>query len=170
MIQPTHIMSSSKGLVTTSKPSDRELLLTCTLDAPPEKVYRAWTDPELLKQWFAPQPWSISDIEMDFRPGGKSFFNMNGPEGEKFPCPGVVLEVVPNRRIVTTDAYTEGWKPAEKPFMTTIVTFDPAPGGKTNYTARVLHWTSADCESHEKMGFHEGWAVCAEQLAELVKR
>lgn len=163
-------MTSSSALVTTSRPSDRELLLTCTLDAPPETVFRAWTDPVLLAQWFAPRPWKLSEIDMDFRSGGKSFFKMIGPEGEEIPCPGVILEVVPNRRIVTTDAYTEAWQPAEKPFMTAITTFEPAPGGKTHYAARVLHWTSADCDAHEKMGFHEGWARCAEQLAELVRK
>jgi uncharacterized protein YndB with AHSA1/START domain len=159
-----------KSVAITSAPSDRELLLTATFDAPPEKVFRAWTDPELLKQWFAPRPWTIHEIAMDFRAGGKSFFKMRGPQGEEFPAPGVILEVVPNRRIVTTDAFTEAWRPSEKPFMTTVVTFEPAPGGKTNYSARVLHWTAADREAHEKMGFHEGWSQCADQLAELLAK
>lgn len=107
---------------------------------------------------------------MDFRSGGRSFFRMRGPEGQEFPCPGVVLEVVPNRRIVTTDAFTEAWKPSEKPFMTCVVTFDPAPSGKTRYSAHVYHWSAADREAHEKMGFHEGWAQCADQLAELLAK
>jgi uncharacterized protein YndB with AHSA1/START domain len=59
-------------------------------------------------------------------------------------------------------------KPA-KPFMTVILTFDDG-GGKARYTARVLHWTEADREAHEKMGFHEGWGWCADQLAALVAR
>jgi uncharacterized protein YndB with AHSA1/START domain len=43
-------------------------------------------------------------------------------------------------------------------------------GGKTKYTARVLHWTVADREAHEKMGFHQGWGQCADQLVALVTK
>ena len=57
----------------------------------------------------------------------------------------------------------------EKPFMTAIVTFEDI-GGKTRYTARARHWTVADREAHEKMGFHEGWGQCADQLAALVAK
>ena len=78
----------------------------------------------------------------------------------------VYLDVEKNRRLVFTDAYTRAWQPSDKPFMTVIVTFDDEDG-KTRYTARVLHWTVADREAHEKMGFHEGWGICADQLAAL---
>ena len=91
---------------------------------------------------------------------------INGPNGERFPNRGVYLDVAPNERIVFTDAYTDAWTPAEKPFFTAIVTFEDE-GGKTRYTARALHWTAADREAHEKMGFHEGWGKAADQLAEL---
>jgi uncharacterized protein YndB with AHSA1/START domain len=74
--------------------------------------------------------------------------------------------VVENERIVSTDAYTDAWKPSAKPFMTLILTFEDL-GGKTRYTARVRHWTVEDREMHENMGFHEGWGVCADQLAAL---
>jgi uncharacterized protein YndB with AHSA1/START domain len=89
---------------------------------------------------------------------------MRSPEGEDHPYQGVYLEVVKNERIVTTDAYKEAWVPSDKPFMTLIVTLEEE-GGKTRYTARVRHWTVADREAHEKMGFHEGWGLCADQLA-----
>jgi uncharacterized protein YndB with AHSA1/START domain len=149
--------------------SDRELVLTRIIDAPPEKVYSAWTDPELLKQWFAPLPWTISAVETDVRTGGTSFIVMRSPEGNEFPNSGVYLEVVENERLVFTDAYTKAWEPSEKPFMTVIVTFENEDG-KTKYTARARHWTAADRESHEKMGFHEGWGQCADQLADLVSK
>jgi uncharacterized protein YndB with AHSA1/START domain len=153
---------------TTTTTEGRDLILTRVIDASPEKVYRAWSDPELLKQWFAPRPWSISTVENDMRPGGVNRFVMRSPEGQEFPNRGVFLEVVPNRRLVLTDAYTSSeWEPSEKPFMTVVVTFDEEGAGKTRYTARVHHWTIADREAHEKMGFHEGWAICAEQLAAL---
>jgi len=79
---------------------------------------------------------------------------------------GVYLEVVENERIVLTDAYTSAWEPSEKPFMTMVVTFADEEG-KTRYTARVRHWTVADREAHEAMGFHQGWGQCADQLAEV---
>jgi uncharacterized protein YndB with AHSA1/START domain len=142
----------------------RDLILTRPIDAPPEKVYRAWTEPELMKQWFAPLPWTIANVEHDVRPGGASLMVMRSPEGAEFPMRGVYLEVVPNQRLVFTDAYTEAWQPSEKPFMTVEITFGDG-GGKTNYMARVRHWSVADREAHEKMGFHTGWAQCAEQLA-----
>jgi hypothetical protein len=64
--------------------------------------------------------------------------------------------VVENEPLVFTDAYTKAWEPSQKPFMTVILTFDDEGGGKTRYTARVRHWTVADREAHEKMGFHGG--------------
>src|SRR5688500_15045526 len=104
--------------------SDRELVLTRIIDAPREKLFRAWTDPELLKQWFAPLPYTTPHAEMDVRPGGSSLIVMRGPDGNEFPNRGVYLEVVENERIVTTDAYTKAWEPSEKPFMTLILTFE----------------------------------------------
>ena len=153
----------------TNETSDRELVLTRLIDAPREKLYRAWTDATLLKQWFAPLPWTTPHAELDVRPGGASKIVMRSPEGNDMPCPGVFLEVVPNQRLVFTDAYTSAWQPSEKPFMTVILTFEDE-GGKTRYTARVRHWTVADREAHEKMGFHQGWGQCADQLTALVAK
>jgi uncharacterized protein YndB with AHSA1/START domain len=149
--------------------SDRELVLTRIINAPREKVFKAWTDPELLKQWFAPHPWTTPVAETDVRPGGASLIVMRGPDGNEFPNRGVYLEVIKNERLVLTDAYTKAWEPSEKPFMTVILTFENE-GGKTKYTARARHWTVADRETHEKMGFHEGWGQCTDQLAALVAR
>lgn len=150
-----------------SPSSDRELTLVRVIDAPREKLYRAWTEPELLKQWFTPRPWTVSLAQTDVRAGGSNLIVMRSPDGEEFPNRGVYLEVVPNQRLVLTDAYTEAWLPSEKPFMTAILTFEDMDGS-TRYTARVRHWTVADREAHEKMGFHDGWAKATDQLAELV--
>jgi uncharacterized protein YndB with AHSA1/START domain len=149
--------------------ASRELSLSRIIDAPREKVFKAWTDPELLKQWFAPLPWTTPHAELDVRPGGANLIVMKGPLGQEFPNRGIYLEVVENERLVFTDAYTGAWEPAEKPFMTVILTFDDH-GGKTKYTARVRHWSVADRETHEKMGFHAGWGQCADQLEALVSK
>lgn len=150
----------------TTPADDRELVLTRLIDAPREMLYRCWTEPALLKQWFAPKPYATPLAEMDVRPGGSSLIVMRGPDGQDMANRGVYLDVVPNERLVLTDAFTEAWQPSAKPFMTVILTFEKQ-GEKTLYTARVRHWTVEDREAHEKMGFHEGWAVCTDQLAAL---
>ncbi len=149
--------------------TDRELVLTRLIDAPRAKLFRAWTDPALLKQWFAPLPWTTPHAELDVRPGGANLVVMRGPDGQEFPNRGVYLEIVENERLVFTDAYIRAWEPSEKPFMTVILTF-AEEGGKTRYTARVRHWTAADREAHEKMGFHQGWGQCTDQLAALAAK
>ena len=150
--------------------ADHELVLIRVLNAPREKVFRAWTEPELMKQWFAPRPWTTPKVEVDVRPGGASLVVMRSPEGEEFPSRGVYLEVVKNERLVFTDAYVTAWRPSEKPFFTGVITFEDAGAGRTKYTARALHWTAADREAHEKMGFHEGWGQCAAQLEEVAAK
>lgn len=155
--------------MTTATPADRTLILSRTFDAPPALVFKAWTDPALLKQWFVPRPWSIARVENDVRAGGSNLIVMRDPDGNEYPNQGIYLDVIPNERLVFTDAYIGAWVPSEKPFMTGIITFEAADGGrKTKYTARVVHWRVEDREAHEKMGFHEGWGKCADQLAELL--
>jgi uncharacterized protein YndB with AHSA1/START domain len=149
--------------------TDREVVLTRIIDAPREKLFRTWTDPELLKQWFAPLPYTTPVAELDVRPGGANLIVMRGPDGNDIPNRGVYLEVVANERLVFTDAYTKAWEPSPKPFMTVILTFEDE-AGKTRYTARACHWTVADRETHEKLGFHDGWGRCADQLAALVAK
>jgi uncharacterized protein YndB with AHSA1/START domain len=149
--------------------AEHDLVLTRIIDAPREKLFRCWTEPELMKQWFVPRPWTIADVKPDRRTGGESYIVMRDPDGNEYPNSGVYLEVVPNEKIVFTDAYTKGWAPSEKPFFTGIVTFEDAGNGKTKYTAVARHWRAEDKEEHEKMGFHEGWGQTATQLEELAK-
>jgi uncharacterized protein YndB with AHSA1/START domain len=145
-----------------------ELSLTRIIAASPNALFRAWTEPELLKQWFAPLPFTTETAELDVRPGGASLIVMRGPDGQEYPSRGVYLDVLADRKIVFTDAFTSAWVPSEKPFMTAIVTFEDIGGGQTRYTARALHWTAEDRDAHEKMGFYEGWGQCADQLTALV--
>ena len=147
---------------------DRDLILTRLFNAPPEKVFNAWTQPALLKQWFAPMPWTTARAELDVRVGGASLIVMRSPEGKEFPGHGVYLEVVKNSRLVFTDAFTKAWMPSDKPFMLVELTFE-VQAGLTKYTALIRHWSVSDREAHEKMGFHQGWVTCAEQLAALVE-
>jgi uncharacterized protein YndB with AHSA1/START domain len=147
----------------------RELVLVREIDAPADTLFRCWTEPELMKQWFAPKPWEVPHVEVDLRPGGRSLIVMRGPDGAEMPNPGVYLQVVPGRKIVFTDAYTEGWVPSEHPMFTGIIEFQDLGNGRTRYIARARHWSAEACKQHEEMGWHEGWGVCADQLAALAK-
>ena len=147
-----------------------DLVLDRVLDAPADKLFRCWTDPALLPKWFVPAPWSVASVEVDPRPGGRSLVVMRSPEGMEIPNDGVYLEVIPNRRLVFTNAYTPGWVPADKPFMTAIVNFEPeGDGSKTRYTAIARHWNEQDRKAHEDMGFYVGWGICVDQLERLAR-
>jgi len=155
----------------TTRPAEaaHELTLTRFIDVPREKLFRCWTEPSLITQWFTPPPWKTVEAETDVRAGGASVITMQGPDGTRMPNRGVYLEVVPNERLVFTDAYTEAWVPSAKPFFTCILTFE-VEGKGTRYTARARHWNAEDCAAHEQMGFHTGWGIATDQLAALAAR
>lgn len=146
-----------------------ELTLSRHIAAPRAIVWRCWTEPELIKQWFTPRPWTTPVVDIDLRPGGASYMLFRGPNGEEFPNRGIYLEVVPQQRLVFTDAYVEAWVPSAEPFMTAIATFADEDGG-TRYDARVRHWSREAMQRHEEMGFHEGWGKAADQLEDVAKR
>jgi uncharacterized protein YndB with AHSA1/START domain len=155
----------------------RELVLTRDIPVTPDKLFAAWTQPELMVQWFTPKPWETVRAEVDLRPGGSSLVVMRSPEGEEFPNSGVYLEVVPNQRLVATSAFTKAWDPVDcsdvnaLPMMIVIIlTFDDLGNGSTRYTATVKHWSVADREKHEAMGFYPGWGLATDQLTELVTK
>ena len=147
---------------------ERELVLTRLVDVPAEKLYHCWTEPALLTQWFAPLPWTTPHAELDVRAGGANRITMRSPEGEDMPNEGIYLEVVPNEKLVITDAFRAGWMPTAAAFMVIVLTFTPEDG-KTRYIARARHWTKEAAEQHEQMGFHTGWGICADQLVALAK-
>lgn len=114
-----------------------ELSLTREIDAPRALVYKAWT--QHLAEWFAPKPLTTTLIDVDFRAGGRFQFTMkDAANAAEYPCDGVFLEVVPNERIVSTDAFLPGWVPSDKPFMVAVTTFEDLGNGKTLYTARAI--------------------------------
>ena len=153
---------------TTAANPNLDLVLERVIDVPPELVWRCWTEPEHLKQWFAPRPWTVVDCQIDLRPGGMMRTVMRSPEGEDFPGEGCVLEVVSNRRLVWTDALLPGYRPSPEPFFTAVITIEPEGSG-TRYTATAFHRDEAGRQRHEEMGFHEGWGTCLTQLAEYAK-
>lgn len=156
---------------------ETDLVLERTLDAPVDLVWEAYTNPDHIKQWFAPKPYEVTEVELDLKPGGVFRFRMVGPDGfdTGHGVPGCVLEVVEAKKLAWTSALGPGYRPNPTgegcdsfPF-TAVVTFADAGNGKTQYKAVALHKDAADRETHEKMGFHEGWGTVADQLEELAK-
>ena len=156
--------------------NELDLVLERTLDAPRDLVWKAYTDPEHLKRWFAPRPYEISECELDLKPGGIFRIRMVGPDGfdTGHGNAGCVLEVVDGEKLIWTSALGPGYRPAEMASegcesfpMTAIVTFADAGGGKTLYRAVALHKSVEDKETHAKMGFQEGWGMVAGQLEEF---
>ena len=149
--------------------AETDLLLEREIAASPATVWRCWADPELLKQWFCPKPYYVSEVELDLRPGGIFRTQMAGPDGPLPAGPaGSVLFVDPEKRLVTTDAMGPGFRPLPNPFMVADITFTAIETGCL-YRALVMHPDAAACKRHDEMGFHQGWGTAAEQLEALAK-
>jgi uncharacterized protein YndB with AHSA1/START domain len=145
-----------------------ELSFTRIVKAPRAKVFRCWTEPELILPWFCPKPWRVVEARVDLKAGGEFYTKMRGPNGEE-PSgePGIFLEVIKDRKIVFTDMFKPGWVPAGGLNFVAIVELDDAPGGHTHYTATARHWTAEASKQHEEMGFYGGWNAAADQLEEF---
>lgn len=146
--------------------SNRELVISRIIDAPRERVFQVWTT--RLPDWWGPHGMTTPVCEMDLRPGGVFRTVMRASDGAEYPTRGVFLEVVAPERIVFTDAFDPGWEPHPDAFFTGIATFEALSGNRTQYTARALHWTTANREKHEKMGFHQGWGESLDRLVAIV--
>ena len=88
-----------------------DLTLERIVDVPAHKIWEAWTVPAKLMPWFCPKPWSVSECEIDLRPGGKFYTLMRGPNGESMPNTGCFLEIIPDRKLVWTGALGEDFRP-----------------------------------------------------------
>ena len=145
-----------------------DLVLEREIDVPVELVWKAWTTPEHLREWFVPKPWSITSCELDLRPGGTFSTTMRSPEGQEFPNRGCFLEVVPNERLVFTDCLLPGYRPSPKPFFTAVLQL-ARQGSGTRYTAIAIHGNEETRKNHEEMGFYDGWGTVLDQMVAHIK-
>ena len=151
-----------------------DLVLERVIDVPRDLVWRSWTEPERLKRWFCPRPWSVSDCEIDLRPGGRFNTVMRSPEGQDCPNQGCYLEVVPQERLAWTDALSAGYRPSARGYLTGDGGFYvscflalEALGSRTRYSAYAFHSDGAGRRKHLDMGFQQGWSTALDQLVDL---
>jgi len=141
------------------KSTERELVITRVFDAPRRLVFKTWTEPERLVQWWGPKGFTMPACAMDVRPGGAFRFRMHGPDGADHWLQGVYREIVEPERLVCT--WT--WVDAEgKPGHETLLTVDFAEqGGKTKLTLHQAIFESVTaCEGHQ-----DGWTSSLDRLA-----
>jgi uncharacterized protein YndB with AHSA1/START domain len=150
--------------------TSRDLVISRVIKAKRSAVWKAWSTPEHLKEWWCPKPWTTELRKFDLRPGGAFDTLMHGPNGEESSNPGVFLEVLPQERIAFTTALTEGWRPGS-PWLsiTAIISMEDVSEG-TKYTATVLHADPETSKKHQDLGFEEGWGTCITQLEALAKQ
>lgn len=161
------------------------IIVERVFDAPREIVWKAWTDPEMVKKWWGPEGFWAPSVKIDFRVGGKYTYGMHGPAGSEWDrdmySSGIFKEIVPNEKIVTTDYFSDenGNKiePTEegqdKDFpteMTVTITFEDTDDGKTKlaiFYPKVEN--EKQFEAMLKSGMKEGWSSSLEKLADALK-
>ena len=145
--------------------AQREITLTRTFDAPRALVFKAWTDPKHVAQWWGPKGFSNTDCEMDLRVGGGFVLHMRAPDGVIYPCRGVFREIVALERIVyagpaSGDACGAGLPPN----AVVTVTFEE-DDGQTTVTIQTRLQSAADREAAVNRGFRIGWTDSFDRLA-----
>jgi uncharacterized protein YndB with AHSA1/START domain len=145
-----------------------DLSFTRTLAVPRNLIWECWTQPRHIPHFFIPVPNKVTAVDIDLRVGGR-FNTTFDVDGNVMDNKGVYLEVVPGEKLVFTDTYTEGWKPAAEPFMTAILLLSDAPGGGTTYTAIARHRNAESAKTHADMGFFDGWGTVVTQLEAYAK-
>ena len=158
----------------TTKYSDKDIVITREFAAPRQLVWDVWTTPKHVEKWFGPKGFTTRVEKLDFKVGGRSNYVMIGPDGTEYPSTGVFQEIVPIEKIVTTDEFGEGIEKIEalknvdlpKGMVSTFL-FDDL-GERTKLTLITSHPTVEDREKHEAMGVVAGWNSSLDKLEEYL--
>ena len=151
--------------LTITTPSDREIVLTRTFDAPRRLVFRAMTTPEHVRQWYGCDHMTLIACEIDLQVGGAYRFTMRGPDGVDHTMRGIYHEIAPPDRIVFTEAYvTEGLTCDEAMVTSNFV----ESNGKTTLTVTVRHKSRENRDMHLKSGMENGAGESYDRLAAVV--
>jgi uncharacterized protein YndB with AHSA1/START domain len=141
-----------------------ELVMERLIDAPRARVFEAWTEPEQIKHWFAPKPYTLTVEKMDFRPGGRFSMAMHAPNGDGHPFTGTYREIDPPAKLVWSGEFSNG--PTEQ--IRTEVTFEEQ-GKRTKLTVRqTFAVLTPETEPYIK-GSNQGWTMTLDQLVARVE-
>jgi uncharacterized protein YndB with AHSA1/START domain len=157
-------------------PGSRELIITRIFDAPPELVWKAWTEPQHFKKWWGPKDYTSPHCKMDLKVGGRYHACMRSAEGQEFWSSGTYREIEPMKKIVFTDSFADAegnlvpasyYKmPGEWPMeMLVSITFEALADSKTKMTLR--HSGLPAGQMLEMTG--SGWNESFDKLAESLK-
>lgn len=141
---------------------NRTLTIKKVFDAHIDVVWTAWTNPDHIINWWAPQGMKIEVIEHDFKIGGIWKYSMPLPDGNLFISEGKYLEIDPYKKIVTTANFRPMTENVEM-----HVLFE-ADGNKTIFTFSIVHETEEYCKQQEEMGFYNGWGSSLKRLEEIL--
>lgn len=156
------------------KTYDTKLVIVRTFDAPVALVWKAWSDPAMLAQWWSPKAFTAPVIKLDFRVGGKYHFCMRSPEGQDFWSTGIYKEIVPMKKIVCTDSFADengnvvsashyGMK-ADIPEELLITVEFREENGKTTMTLTHLGMPAGEMSEMTSAGWNQFFDKLAEAL------
>jgi len=152
----------------TAEPGKQEILITREFDAPRELVFKAFTEPELLSQWWGPSYLSTLVDTMDVRPGGQWRFINRDAQGKEYAFHGVYHEILAPERIIDTFEF-EGLPQTGHVSLETL-TLEELPGGRTRLTSQSVFRSVADRDGMLQSGMEEGLNESYDRLAELLKK
>ena len=152
-----------------AKPAERSVVITRIFDAPRELVFKAWTDPKHVAQWWGPKGFTNPVCEMDVRPGGALRIVMRGPDGAEYPMTGIYREIAPPERLVFTNIAVDGEGKTLLEGLTTV-TFAEYAGGKTRLSVETRAVARVDYASRMLEGMETGWTQTIDRLGEHVTR
>ncbi|WP_421764732.1 SRPBCC family protein [Ekhidna sp.] len=148
---------------------NNRLIAVRTFDVAVEKVWKAWSDPAILCQWWAPQPYTCQIDEMDFKEGGYWIYNMVGPEGDVHRGRMDYLKIEPHERLEAEDYFVDedGNASTGIPPMQMSVKFD-SNGSSTTVTSITTFASAEAFKQMAEMGMAEGWELACNQLEALL--
>lgn len=148
--------------------NEREVVITRVFDAPRELVFKAWTDPKIMKAWYGPKMFTNTVCELDVRVGGAWHIVMRGPDGTEYPGRGVYREIVKPERLVFTSEATDKDGKVILAGLATVAFVEE--GGKTKLTLRVRATAMVDYAVAYLGGMEMGWSQSLDGLAEELAR
>jgi len=151
-----------------AEPGKQEILITREFDASRELVFKAFTDPKLIPQWWGPRYLSTEVDQMDVRPGGQWRFINRDAQGNEYAFHGVYHEVLAPQRVIDTFEF-EGLPEAGHVTLETL-RLEELPGGKTRLITQSVFQTVADRDGMLQGGMQEGVNDTYDRLAELLRK